>query len=368
MSLTTLAAVAVSPDKPFEFRELELAPPRANEVRVKIKATGICHTDVAVKEQHFALPLPMVLGHEGAGVVEEVGDAVTHVGVGDHVVLYGDSCGHCPSCSKGIMSYCDEFAERNLSGERVDGSTSLFDNGEPVRGRFVAQSSFATQSIAAARGVAKIPKELPLELMGPLGCGLTTGVGTVMNAIKPDPGASIAIFGVGTVGLSAIVGAKLAGCTKIIAVDIHPHRLEMAEEMGATHVINARESSVVEKIQKITGGGADYSVECTGVIEVVLQAIECLTPPGWCAQVGVTPSGAPAAINMDHIVFGRGIRGVIMGEARVGKFVPFLAELYENGQLPFDKFVKFYDFEEIDRAIHESAGTGEVIKPILRMS
>ena len=214
MSVQTLAAVALSPEEPFDLREMELLPPRSNEVQVKITATGICHTDIAVKEQAFALPLPMVLGHEGAGVVEEIGNAVTHVQVGDHVVLCGDSCGHCRNCHQGLPFYCREFAERNLSGERVDGSSSLVCDGEPMRGRFVAQSSFSTHVIASARGVIKVPKDLPLELMGPLGCGLTTGVGTVMNALRPQPGSSIAIFGAGTVGLSAVMGAQLAGCRR----------------------------------------------------------------------------------------------------------------------------------------------------------
>ena len=368
MSVTTLAAVAVSPDKPFEFHEMELLPPRPDEIRVKIAATGICHTDIAVKEQAFALPLPMVLGHEGAGVVEEVGDAVTHLNVGDHVVLFGDSCGHCKSCRKGVMSYCDEFAPRNLTGERMDGSSSLVWNGEPMRGRFVGQSSFATQCVASSRGAVKISDELPLELMGPLGCGLTTGVGTVMNALKPPPGSTIVVFGVGTVGLAAVIGAKYSGCAKIIAVDIYPHRLEMAEALGATHVINAKKEPVVERIQTLTGGGADFSIECTGVPEVVLQAVDCLVPPGWCAQVGVTPSGVAVPMEMDKIVYGRGIRGVVMGEANVSSFILYLTEMYKSGHLPFDQFVKFYEFRDIDQAVHDSAVTGDVIKPILRMS
>ncbi len=367
MSAQTLAAVALSPEQPFELREMELLPPRSDEVQVKIKATGICHTDIAVKEQVFALPLPMVLGHEGAGVVEQVGEAVTHVKVGDHVVLCGDSCGHCRNCHSGLPFYCTEFVQRNLSGERVDGSTCLVCDGEPMRGRFVAQSSFSTHVIASSRGVIKVPSDLPLELMGPLGCGLTTGVGTVMNALKPQPGSSIAIFGAGTVGLAAAMGAKLSGCSKIIVIDINQVRLEMALEIGATDVINPQQEAVVEKIQTLTSGGANYSMECTGVPAVVLQAVNCLTPPGWCAQVGVTPSAITVPLEMDQVVFGRGIRGVVMGEANVQIFVPYLAELFRQGHLPYDRFVKFYDFADINQAVHDSAVTGEVIKPILRM-
>lgn len=360
-------AVALSPDQPFEFRKVELLPPRPDEIRVRIKATGICHTDVAVKDQYFALPLPMVLGHEGAGIVEEVGAAVTHLRVGDHVVLCGDSCGHCKSCNQGLNFYCDEFVERNLMGVRPDGSSSLSDGGEMLRGRFVGQSSFATQVIASSRGAIKIPKDLPLELMGPLGCGLTTGVGTVLNALRPRPGSDIAIFGAGTVGLAAVMGARLAGCEKIIAIDMLPARLEMAKDLGATHTLNAKEEDVVEAILSLTGGGADYSLECTGVPDVVIQAVNCLGRPGWCAQVGVTPSGVTVPMEMDQVLYGRGIRGVVMGEAQVQNFVPYLAELYRDGRLPYDRFVQFYDFTDIDKAVHESARTGEVIKPILRM-
>jgi len=360
-------AVALSPDKPFEFRKVELLPPRPDEIRVRIKATGICHTDVAVKDQYFALPLPMVLGHEGAGVVEEVGAAVTHIAEGDHVVLCGDSCGHCKSCNQGLNFYCNEFVERNLSGLRPDGSSSLSDGGEVLPGRFVGQSSFATKVIASSRGAIKVPKDLPLELMGPLGCGLTTGVGTILNALKPQPGSDIAIFGAGTVGLAAVMGARLAGCEKIIVVDVLPARLEMAQELGASHCINANEEDVVDAILSITGGGADYSVECTGVPDVVIQSVNCLNRPGWCAQVGVTPSGVTVPMEMDQILYGRGIRGVVMGEAQVANFVPYLAELYRDGRLPYDRFVQFYDFADIDQAVHDSAVTGDVIKPILRM-
>lgn len=365
--MKTLAAVAVAPDLPFEFREMDLLPPRPDEVRVKIKATGICHTDIAVKQQDFALPLPMVLGHEGAGIVEEVGAAIDHLEVGDHVVLCGDSCGHCRSCNSGQAFYCNEFAERNLTGERTDGTTSLSCDGKPVRGRFVGQSSFATHVVASGKGAIKIPKTLPLELMGPLGCGIATGVGTVMNALKPEPGSSIVIFGVGTVGLAAIMGARLVGCTRIVAVDVNPARLEMARSVGATHCIDAKQGNVVEAILHLTKGGADYSVECTGVASVVLDAVHCLATPGWCAQVGVLPAGTVINLPIEPIMYGRGIKGVVMGDSNVQNFVPYLADLYANGDLPFDRFVKFYDFADIDQAIHDSAVTGEVIKPILRM-
>ena len=360
------AAVAVSPDAPFEFRKVALEEPRDDEVLVRIVGSGICHTDVAVKEQSVELPLPMVLGHEGSGVVEAVGSSVRNVAPGDHVVLSGDSCGICHKCHAGLPSYCDDFVERNLTGLRTDRSSPMSADDASLRGRFCGQSSFATHSVAPARSVIKVDADLPLELLGPLGCGLTTGVGTVMNALRPRPGASVAVFGVGTVGLSAVLGAVLSGCETIIAVDRHEARLAMATELGATHCLTVGDG-VAETIVELTHGGADFSVECSGSAAAIAQAIACLGRPGWCAQVGAPPAGTTVPLDIGHVGYGRGIRGVVLGEASPQSFVPYLASLYRAGRLPFDRFVKYYDFADIDQAIEDSSGTGEVIKPILKM-
>jgi len=360
------AALVRSAGGPFEFTDIELDEPRDDEVLVRIVATGICHTDIAVRNQDVTLPLPMVLGHEGAGVVEAVGARVRGLAVGDHVVLSGDACGHCRSCRHALPSYCDEFIDRNLTGWRIDGSSPMRLQGEAIRGRFVGQSSFATHAVVSERSAIRIEQGLPLELMGPLGCGLTTGVGTVVNALKPSPGASIAVFGVGTVGLAAVMGARLLGVAPIIAIDTRESRLEMALSLGATHALRAG-PDVVSQIRDITRGGADFAVECSGVPLAVRQAVDCLGRPGLAAQVGATPARTEVAIDMDHLGFGRGIKGVVMGDAAVQTFIPWLASLYASGQLPFDRFVQFYDFEDIETAIHDTAVTGTVIKPILRM-
>ena len=361
------AAIVRAARGDFVFEDVELEAPRHDEVLVRIVASGICHTDVAVKNQDINLPLPMVLGHEGSGVIEAVGSSVTHLQPGDHVVLSGDSCGTCGHCHQGQPSYCDDFATRNLTGWRVDGTSPMRQQAVPLRGRFVGQSSFATYSIASARSAVKIARDLPLELMGPLGCGLTTGFGTVVNALQPKPGACVAVFGVGTVGLAAVMGAKQSGCAQIIAVDVRKARLDMAIELGATHAVDASTSDPVAAIAAIAQGGADFSVECSGVPRAVRQAVDCLARPGWCAQVGATPGGIEIPFSMDHIGMGRGIRGVVMGDAVLQTFVPYLAELHRTGRLPYDKFVKFYDFADINQAVHESAVLGDVIKPILRM-
>ncbi|MFK7915160.1 MAG: NAD(P)-dependent alcohol dehydrogenase [Pseudomonadales bacterium] len=370
--MTTIqAAVALSPDQPFTLQSLALESPRADEVLVRIVASGICHTDVAVKEQSVLLPLPMVLGHEGSGVVEAVGSAVQHLVAGDHVVLSGDSCGHCSSCHRGLPSYCDEFVDRNLTGCRVDGSSPMHAIGgstnAPMRGRFVGQSSFATHSLVPARAAIKVPKDLPLELLGPLGCGWTTGVGTVVNALKPPPGSHIVIFGAGTVGLAAVMGSLLCGCEQIIVVDPKASRRDMAAALGATVCLDPNQEDVVEYVLAATKGGAGYTVECSGVTSAIEQAIACLGRPGWCAQVGAPPGGTKITLDMDHVGFGRGIRGVVMGDANPQTFVPYLAELYRSGRLPFDRFVKYYDFADINQAIEDCTGSGEVIKPVLRM-
>jgi aryl-alcohol dehydrogenase len=362
------AAVVWEPGGDFVMEDIELEAPRPDEVLVRNVASGICHTDVAVRNQDVKLPLPIILGHEGSGIVEAIGSAISHVKPGDHVVMSGDSCGHCRHCHEGQPTYCDEFVERNLSGARIDGTTPAQHSGKPLLALFNGQSSFATHSIAAGRSVIKIKDDLPLELMGPLGCGLTTGVGTVMNALKPPAGSSIAIFGVGTVGLAAVMGARLCGCARIIAIDTKPARLEMALELGATHVVNAATDNVVEQIYACTDRGADFSVECSGVPVAVRNAVDCLARPGWAAQVGATPGGIEIPFSMDRMGFGRGIKGVVLGDAATQTFVPYLAELWRAGRLPYEKFVKYYDFADINQAVHDSAVTGEVIKPILRMS
>lgn len=358
------AAIATNPESPLSITTLDLEPPRPDEVLVKMVATGICHTDIAVKEQAVTLPLPMVLGHEGAGIVEAVGSQVSHLQVGDHVVLSGDSCGACRQCHAGQPSYCTEFVERNLTGCRVDGTTPASQHQEAVNSRFVGQSSFATHSIATGRSAIKVNAAYPLELMGPLGCGLTTGVGTIVNALRPPAGSSVAIFGAGTVGLAAVMGAVLTGCSRIIVVDPVESRRNIALETGATHVL-APDDALADEIVAMTRGGVDFSIECSGNPAAVEAAIKCLTRPGWCAQVGATPAKTIHPLDMDHLGFGRGIKGVVMGDANPQSFVPYLSDLHAQGKLPYDRFIQFYDFSDINQAFEDSK-SGDVIKPVLR--
>ena len=217
---------------PFIIEEIELDEPRDNEVLVKIVGAGVCHTDLVCRDQYFPVPLPSVFGHEGSGIVEKVGKQVTKVKPGDHVVLSYFTCADCIPCKKGSIGYCLNLYGCNFSGARLDGSTTMKKGGEVIHGSFFNQSSFATYALAAERNVVKVPKEAPLEKLGPLGCGIQTGAGSVMNALHPNPGSSIAIFGMGSVGLSAVLGAVVCGCTKIIGLDVNASRLKISPGTG----------------------------------------------------------------------------------------------------------------------------------------
>ncbi|MEW6636871.1 MAG: NAD(P)-dependent alcohol dehydrogenase [Actinomycetota bacterium] len=361
------AAVAREKEQPFSMEELELASPRSGEVLIRVVATGMCHTDLIVRDQWYPVPLPCVLGHEGAGVVEEVGEGVTKVEPGDKVVLTFASCGKCATCLSGKPTYCLNFFALNFGGARLDGSSPISDDGEPVHGHFFGQSSFATHALATERNVVKVGDDAPLELLGPLGCGVQTGAGGVLNTLHPEAGSSIVVFGTGAVGLSAIMAARIAGCTTIIGVDIKPARLELARELGATHTINGTEANAVEAVKEITGGGADYSIETTAVPAVLRQSVEALAPLGTCGLIGAAPLGTDASLDMNDILIpGKTVRGIVEGDSVPDVFIPRLVELHAQGRFPIDRLVRFYDLDGINEAAHD-AEEGEAVKPILRV-
>ena len=352
------AAVLRRQGGPLKIEALELEGPRDDEILVRIVASGICHTDIDFCDSWDSADTPVVLGHEGAGVVEQVGERVKGVEPGDHVVLSYQSCGHCRQCRSGFPTACDRFWEANFGFERLDGSNALQRSG--VRGHFFGQSSFATHALATERNLVKVPKDLPLELLAPLGCGLQTGAGTVMNSLKVSKGESIAIFGTGAVGLAAIMAARLVGANPIIGVDRKPKRLELARELGATHVIDNRRDGVASRITNITGSGVDYVVETTGNWKMHRLAVEVLNPHGTVALL----TGAGGT---DALPEGRKTLGIIQGDAVPQRFIPKLIALYRAGEFPFDRLVTFYDFTEINKAIAD-AKRGDTIKPVLRIS
>ncbi|HEY5997218.1 MAG TPA: NAD(P)-dependent alcohol dehydrogenase [Candidatus Deferrimicrobiaceae bacterium] len=361
------AAVVHSKGAKFEFEELTLEEPRHDEVLVKVVGVGLCHLELTVRDQWYPVPLPSVLGHEGSGIVEKVGAGVRKVKPGDHVVLSYLSCGTCENCLKGQPAYCLALYPCNFCGARLDGSTTLSKGKKPIHGSFFGQSSFATYALASERNVVKVRTDVPLELLGPLGCGIQTGAGAVLNSLHPHAGSSIAVFGAGSVGLSAIMAAVVSGCTPIIAVDLNDSRLELARSLGATHTINpAKGGDLVQEVQKITNGGANFTVETTGSPKVFRQAVDALQLTGVCGLIGGSALGTEVTLDMNNILFGRSVRGVIEGDSVPDLFIPKLIELYREGRFPFDRLVRFYPFSEINTAVADSE-KGVAIKAVLRM-
>jgi aryl-alcohol dehydrogenase len=355
ISRSIRAAVLRQRGGPLVIEELEMEGPRDDEVLVRLVASGICRTDIDFCES--GVSGPVVLGHEGAGVVDEIGKAVRGVKRGDHVVLSYQSCGCCPSCKDSRPADCRNFWELNFGFQRLDGSNAL--ERSRVRGHFFGQSSFATHALATERNLVKVAKTLPLDLLAPLGCGLQTGAATVMNSLAVQAGASLAVFGTGSVGLAAVMAARIVGADPIIGVDIHPKRLALARELGATHCVNAREGSVAESIRAITGSGVDHVLESTGDGALYRVGLDLLNPGGSMALL--TGGSGPG-----QLPDGRKVFGVIQGGAVPQRFIPYLIKLHREGRFPFDRLVTFYDFADINQAIADANG-GDVIKPVLRI-
>jgi aryl-alcohol dehydrogenase len=354
--LTIRAAVLRQAARPLAIEELELEGPRDDEVLVRIVASGVCGTDV-----HFAetgAGGPVVLGHEGAGIVEEVGRAVRGVERGDHVVLSYQSCGHCTACRVDRPARCTHFWELNFGFARADGSNALQAHG--VRGHFFGQSSFATHVLATRRNLVKVSKKLPLELLAPLGCGLQTGAGTVLNSLAVKRGEGLVVLGTGTVGLAAVMAGRVVGANPIVAVDLMPKRLALARNLGATHSINVHRSDVPKRLAAIAPHGIDYAVDTTGHQALIRAAAAGLKSGGKLALVadGGAPGDLPDGVEAI---------GVVDGDAVPSRFIPRLISLWQKGEFPFDRLVTFYDFDDINLAIAESA-KGRAIKPILRIS
>jgi aryl-alcohol dehydrogenase len=353
----TRAAVLRAGDAPYSIESLELAGPGPEEILVRIAGVGMCHTDMVPRAPEFAslAPLPLVTGHEGAGVAGIV--------VGDHVVLSFDSCGSCTNCRSGHPAYCETFLLRNLSGRNVDGSSPARDAaGQPVGARWFGQSSFATYSIASPRNAVVVDRSLPLEILGPLGCGIQTGAGSVLIAMGVRAGSSIAVFGAGAVGLAAIMAARVAGATTIIAVDLHTSRLDLARQLGATHAIDGKASDVAAQILSLAAGGVDYTFDTTGVPSVIVGAVMALRPLGVCGLVGVR--GADLVIPPLSLELGRTVVGIIEGDAVPQRFIPQLVELWRQGRFPFDRLIGKFPLAKIDEAERASLA-GEVVKPVL---
>ena len=363
--ITATAAILEEVDAPLQLHQVEIDAPRENEVLVRMRGVGICHTDVSAAHGLIPLPLPAVLGHEGAGVVEAVGPGVDSLAVGDHVALSFDHCRDCPQCSGGHPAYCQLFAPLNYFGERMDGSVTMRRGEEEVHGNWFGQSSFATHAIASINNAVKVPADLPIELLGPLGCGFQTGAGSVLNVLGAKSGEGIIIFGMGAVGLGALMAAKAVGCDPIIGVDLNPARLAIATEFGATDTINPNETDdFLWRVQELAAPGLHYSFDAVGAAPVIRQALESLRSPGHCATVGFQGLENEITIDQGHLLLGRRLSGVVEGDADPQTFIPRLIEFYRDGKFPFDRLVQKFPFEQINEAI-AAAESGSVVKPIL---
>lgn len=361
------AAVVRECGEPFQLETLDLETPRPDEVVVQMVATGICHTDLFFKDQASPLPLPAVLGHEGAGIIVDVGADVRKVRKGDQVVLTFGSCGQCENCRRDLPAYCHAFLECNAAGTRRDGTTTLHRHDGDVSGVFFSQSSFANYALATERNVVKVPPEAPLEMLGPLGCGIQTGAGAVLNTLRAERGSSIAIFGCGAVGLSAVMAAATAGCSPIIGIDVNDERLALARELGATAILDARSANVVEEVRGLTEQGVHNAIEATGRPDVMNAASETIVPGGTAVLLGVPPLDAQVAFDAMNLIRGITIKYALEGDSDPDRFIPHLVELHAQGEFPFHRLIRHYDFERINDAVHDME-TGAVIKPVLRMS
>jgi aryl-alcohol dehydrogenase len=359
------AAVSRGEGEAPRIEQLEQEDPRAGEMRIRLVATGICHTDLHEHPGRHS-PQPIVLGHEGAGVVEKLGEGVRGFAVGDHVILSGNSCGACPSCLNNRPTYCDLAMPLCFGGQRLDKSTALSCGDETIHSHFFGQSSFASHAIVPERTAVKMDKDLPLEKLGPLGCGVVTGAGGVIEALKVGFGDTIAVFGTGGVGLSAVMAARLVGAKRIVAVDLVPERLELARELGATDTILANEDDLAAKIRGVTGRGVDFSFNTANAPSAHSAALECLAMNGTAGFVAA-PLGEWKPAMFAMLAGGRQLRGILGGDAHPGVFIPRLVEYWRQGRFPFDRLLTFYPFAEIARAF-DDAHSGKVIKPVLLMN
>ncbi len=362
------AAVAVEAAKPLEIAEIDLEGPKDGECLVRLAATGVCHTDAFTLSGSDPEGLfPAVLGHEGAGVVEEVGPSVRSLEPGDHVIpLYIPECRECKFCLSGKTNLCGRLRETQGQGLMPDGTSRLSWNGRPVH-HYMGTSTFAEYTVVPEIALAKVRKDAPLDKVCLLGCGVTTGIGAVLNTAKAEPGCSIAVFGLGGIGLSVLQGAGMAGAERVIAVDTNPKKFELARQFGATDCINPNDvDDVAEAIIEMTDGGVDYSFECIGNVEVMGQALWC-THKGWGQSIIIGVAGAGQEIHARPflLVTGRSWRGTAFGGTKGRTQLPQLVDRYMSGRVKLDEMVSAtLPLEDINRAfdlMHE----GEVIRSVI---
>ncbi|MEV5262867.1 NAD(P)-dependent alcohol dehydrogenase [Streptomyces anulatus] len=356
------AAVLRGYEDPFAIEEVMLdAGPADGEILVRIAGCGLCRTDLAVRRSAGRSPLPAVLGHEGSGVVVETGGPDTGLGPGDHVVLSFDSCGRCRSCLGGAPAYCDRFAALNLFGGRTENAARFTDGaGKALAPRWFGQSSFAEYAMVPARNAVPVDASLPLELLGPLGCGFLTGAGAVLHSFGVGPGDTVAVFGAGAVGLAAVMAATAAGAL-VVAVDRHPERLALAERFHAVP-LDAATADLPGRIQRLTGGGAQYALDTTASARLINDALRSLRPTGHLGLVARLRTALP--LEPGTLDRGRKISHICEGDAVPALLIPRLTGLWQAGRFPFDQLIRTYPLADVNEA-ERDCDAGRVVKPVL---
>jgi aryl-alcohol dehydrogenase len=363
--MEALAAVLNQPNGPFALENVDVAAPQAGEVRVAIKAVGVCHTDLVIASGAMGLQFPAVLGHEGAGIVESVGEGVTSVKPGDKVLLTFNSCGHCHPCDDHEPAYCNHFVPLNMLAVRADGSSRVTRDGTNVSDNFFGQSSFATLAVANERNVLKVDDDADLATLAPLGCGIQTGAGGVLRSLKAKQGETLVVFGAGAVGLSALLGGLIAGCSTIIVVEPQEGRRAIAKELGATHTLDGQ-GDVAAAVREILPDGANMVLDTSGFMPVVQQSVNMIANRGRIGLLGV-PGSLDAALSVPMLQLltqGGTVRGIVEGDSDPAVFLPELLAHHKAGRLPIEKFSTRYRLEDINQAI-DDAHHGKAIKAVL---
>ena len=368
--MKTTAAVLNEPGGAFALEDIDVAQAGPGEIRVAIHAVGICHTDLVIASGAMGNPFPMVLGHEGAGIVESVGEGVHSVKPGDKVLLSFNSCGRCARCEQNKPAYCAEFLALNMGTVRPDGSSRLNRNGQAIADNFFGQSSFAGLAVANERNVLKLADDADLAVLAPLGCGIQTGVGAVLRSLGGQRGEALLVIGGGAVGLSALLGGVIVGCDPIVVIEPRMERREMAMELGATAAIDpAGTEDIVAAVRAIHAGGFDMIVDTSGHMPTLERTPEMIATLGRIGLVGV-PGAMDAVLPvpvLQWLTMGGTVRGVVEGDSDIAGFLPELIGYHAAGRLPYEKFVRYYPFEKINEAVTDSL-SGDCIKPVLTVS
>lgn len=354
-----IAAVSREAGRAFSLETVTLEAPRDDEILVRVAGVGLCHSDLLARDGVIPISQPAVLGHEGAGEVVAVGPKVRSIKVGDHVVLTFASCGHCRRCDHADPAYCEQAGALNYSGGRPDGSKAISSGGEAISSHFFGQSSFGSMALAYESNAIVVDRDLPIEIMGPLGCGVQTGAGAVMNTLACEAGSSLLVTGGGSLGLSAVLAAIVQGCATIIVSEPHAARRALALELGATHAIDPVAEDLTEAVRRIVPAGVDYAFDTTGMAKVAGSALAALGARGTLVIAGVppTPDSAVAVPILPLVGMGQTVKGVVEGDSEPAIFIPRLIALYREGRFPFDRLVKTYPFDQINAAVddHHSA-------------